>query len=627
MALCVSRCTNDGLSATSRDDPMYETPWCGDSAAAWLSRRRADVEHARSGAAYPPGAIRDRGEARDLVAAHAPTSAAALGALAVHGTLSIEQVAAFVGVETTELIAGGALRALWSMGAVKFGHVTNTWDHRWERTLWTIADKKVIAAQVLPLLSGPEVVALTAGHDIHLSKAHDRHAVLAAELALRIAEYTAVGTVVGERLSDLKSLFHRPTTRRLGDVTAVRPDGFRVVLEVVAHDNQAFGKKVDFWADQLATPGHGYGMTMVVFVVAADPSSSASRARGLTGRVSTAIENARARYGVGWRGHERMAMVSWNDWFPAAGLMSRAFSSLTVRLPGSRTTRGSVLDPRVVPCAYPFALEYLAVIENASVLAQTAAWLRSRTQAASVFRRMGVPQLTDLPVPPAAKPDRPRSSSRARGAAGPAQPPPRLQGIPGERAHNRARTGTVASPPPPPPAPQQAGPTTLVRRRRPRSPQDSATAGPAPEVSVTHPPCRRSAPGSGVEVGDPGQDVVDDRREAAAVPVLDLEQPIVDQGEVGQALGRGCFTNADHSPAGGEQGKGLVAVAAPSIRCVVIPEAVVLDDQPQRRHDDVAACAERSTAPVRPLDVTHVGVADRIAASVDDGSEETPLLV
>lgn len=481
MASSASRCTNDGLSAASRDDPMYETPWCGDSAAAWLSRRRADVEHARSGAAYPPGALRDRGEARDLIAAHAPTSAAVLGALAVHGTLSIEQVAAFVGVEAPELIASGVLRALWSMGAVKFGHVTNAWDHRWERTLWTIDEKKVIGTHVMPLLSGPEMVALTAGRGIHLSQGHDRHAVLAAELALRIAEYTPVGTVLGERLSDLKSMFGKPTTRKLGDVTAVRPDGLRVVLEVVAHDNQAFGNKVDFWAEQLATRGRGHGMTMVVFVVAADPRSSASRARGLTGRVSTAIESARARHGMGWRGHQGMGMVSWSDWFPAAGLMSDAFSSLTVRFPGSRTTQGSVLDAQVAPCAHPYAPEYRAIIENATVLAQTPAWLRSPTQAAQVFYRMGLPHLSDLPVPPAAKPHRARSSSRARGAAGPAQLPPRLQGIPGERVPHRARTATVTSPSLPSRAPQQTGPTPVVRRRRPRPPQDSAAKGPAPE--------------------------------------------------------------------------------------------------------------------------------------------------
>ncbi|RYC03331.1 hypothetical protein [Nocardioides zhouii] len=384
--------TNSGLSAVGREDPMHETPWCGGSAATWIRRTKADVEHERSRTAYPPGTIRDKDEARDLVADHAATSAAAIGALAVHATLSVEQIAAFVGIEAADLIASGLLQALWSMGAAKFGHVTSTWDRCWERTLWTIDDKEVIATHVLPLLSRAEELAMTAGQDIHVSQGHDRHALLAAELALRIAEYTSVGTVLGERLSDLTSLFGNHTTRR-GDLIAVRADGLRIVLEVVAHDNQKFGEKVDFWAEQLATPGRGHGMTMVVFVVAADPKGDASRARGLTGRVSAAIVKARVKHGADWRGHDRMGMVSWSDWFPAAGEMSQAFSSLLVRFPESRPTYASVLDAEVVPCAHPRDREYVAVIENASLLAQTPAWLRSRDRAPLLLRRMGQPQL------------------------------------------------------------------------------------------------------------------------------------------------------------------------------------------------------------------------------------------
>lgn len=469
-----SRCSNGGLSAVGREDPMYETPWCGGSAATWICRTKADAEHERSRTAYPPGTIRDKGQARGVIADHPAIAAGAIGALAVHATLSVEQVAAFVGIEASDLISSAVLQALWSMGALKFGHVTNTWDRCWKRTLWTIDDKEVVVTHVLPLLSRAEELAMTAGQGIHESQGHNRHAVLTAETVLRVAEFTPVGTVLGERLSDLKSLFGNHTTRR-GDLTVVRTDGLRIVLEIVAHDNQKFGEKVDFWDEQLATPNHGYGMTMVVFVVAADPKSGASRARGLTGRVSAAIVKARTKHAADWRGHERMGMVSWHDWFPAAGVMSEAFSSLVVRFPQSRLLYASVLDAEVVPCAHPGDREYVAVIENASLLAQTPAWLRSSHHAPLLLRRMGQPQLGDLPSPPLAKPDRPRSPSRRRGAAGRAKPPHRLLGIPGERVDRRAMTAAVAPPSPSPPQPPSPPP---VVRRRTRPPAGLATRGP-----------------------------------------------------------------------------------------------------------------------------------------------------
>lgn len=478
VAAFTSRCTNGGLSAVGREDPMYETPWCGGSAATWIRRTKADAEHERSRTAYPPGTIRDKVEARDVVADHAATSAALVGTLAVHATLSVEQVAAFVGIEAADLISSGVLQALWSMGALKFGHVTNTWDRSWKRTLWTIDDKEVILTHVLPLLSRAEELAMTASQDIYVSQGHDRHAVLAAETALRVAEFAPVGTVLGERLSDLKSLFGNHSTRR-GDLTVVRADGLRIVLEVVAHDNQKFGEKVDFWAEQLASPRHGYGMTMVVFVVAADPRSGASRARGLTGRVSAAIVKARSKHSADWRGHDRMGMVSWHDWFPAAGVMSEAFSSLVVRFPESRLTHASVLDAEVVPCAHPGDPEYVAVIENASLLAQTPSWLRSPDHAPLLLRRMGQPQLGDLPSPPLAKPDRPRSPSRRRGAAGRAKLPPRLLGIPGERADRRAMAAAVTPPRPAPPPLSSSPPVVRRRTRPPASPDTDGRTAPA----------------------------------------------------------------------------------------------------------------------------------------------------
>jgi hypothetical protein len=473
IAAFASRCNTAGLSAAGREDPMHETPWCGGSRAAWLSRGKADVEHDRFGTAYPPGTILDKREARSQVAAHAPTAAAVIGALNIHGTLTAEQVAAFVGMEAADLLASGVLQALWSMSALEVGRVHSGWHAYWERTLWTIDDKEVIATHVLPLLSQTEELALTAGQGIHAAQGHDRHAVLDAELALRIAEYTPVGTVLGERLSDLERLFDHPTTRRRGDLTAVRADGLRIVLEVVAHDNQEFSAKVDFLAQQLAARGRWHGTTMVVFVVAADPGSDASRSRGLAGRVAAAIADAREKYAFGWRDDCRMGMVSWQDWFPAAGELSQAFASLTVRFPGAGSTQGSVLDPEVVTCARPYDLDYLAVIQNASLLAQTPAWLRAPAQAREVLHRMGLPRLRDLPSPPLAKPKRARLLSRRRGAAGRPKLPPRLLGVPGERRDRRAKTA-IPAPPHSPPAQPSSQP---VVRRGTRPPDGPAAHG------------------------------------------------------------------------------------------------------------------------------------------------------
>ena len=420
---------------------------------------------------------------------------------------------------------------------------------------------------------------MTAGQAIHVSQRHDRHAVLVAELALRIAEFTPVGTVLGERLTDLKSLFGNHTTRR-GDLTAVRADGLRIVLEVVAHDNQKFGEKVDFWAEQLATPGHGYGMTMVVFVVAADPNSGASRARGLRGRVSAAIVKARAKHGATWRGHDRMGMVSWDDWFPAAGEMSQAFSSLTVRFPESRLTHASVLDAEVVPCAHPGDREYVAVIENASLLAQTPAWLRSRARARRVLHRMGLPRLTDLPSPPLAKPkpatfDQQGTRSRRKSEAAATTP-----GDPGRtrRPSRHHRNPATSATPTAAAAVDTSGGPTATAPTANRGDAGTRTAG------LGRGTCDlRTASLLSRRAPDPGEDRVDQRRESSPYRCWTCSRFVVGDVEVSQALRCGALADAYDAPARGEQGPRLVPIAASSVGGVVVAQPVVLDDHPQRR--------------------------------------------
>ncbi len=67
---------------------------------------------------------------------------------------------------------------------------------------------------------------------------HSRHNALTVELALRLAEYAQVGTVLGERVGTIDLLAGPGISRdiydadgRSADAVIVRPDGLRIAIE------------------------------------------------------------------------------------------------------------------------------------------------------------------------------------------------------------------------------------------------------------------------------------------------------------------------------------------------------------------------------------------------------------
>src|SRR5699024_12495167 len=107
-------------------------------------------------------------------------------------------------------------------------------------------------------LTFAEHVAVTGGQGWDSAHRFDRHNVLTTELALRVAEFCDVATVLGEKQMGLPALLDaaeiNPAQEDLGrklDAGLVRRDGLLIAIETTASVGESFRRKVTKWAQSL----------------------------------------------------------------------------------------------------------------------------------------------------------------------------------------------------------------------------------------------------------------------------------------------------------------------------------------------------------------------------------------
>lgn len=399
-----SRNATGAFRAAERADPYWDGMFATGISDGWVSAsqyRRATPEQKRwSG--IPESFVTSPGDALTQMRTnrHRPSILGALGAVASWRTVTREQLAAITGSGVMARTYPASLSAPFSAGLLSHGHVSAGVNRlapaRDRMSMWAVGDQIDAYARYRKSLTFAEHIAITGGQGWDAEHRFDRHNVLTAELALRVAEFCDVATVLGEKQMGLPALLSasgldtaQPELGRKPDAGIVRRDGLVIAIETTASVGNGFRAKVAKWA-QVLQRHPSYELPIVLLVIDASTPSQATRTAAKNTTVSeiqAAIREAVRDYPgtVLNRTADRIGMVSWPAWFPAPGQATSDFLDLTASFldrshghgDGWRDVR--LLDEDEMPYreGSPSAGEVIAT--NSRLLAGTPHWLRPGT--------------------------------------------------------------------------------------------------------------------------------------------------------------------------------------------------------------------------------------------------------
>ena len=355
-------------------DPYWGGMWNLGQSANWFTRRAMErlVEQGRMTA--PKLLETSVGDAA-MDAAYGYRSKDSLAAIAAMGcfrTLSVEQLAAIVGQPLLANPNSKLTPNLIATGIISEGIVQVPGKHTVPKMLRAVATADT--APLFDLLSWDDLVGVTHGQPWRSGAIHDRHNMLAAELLLRLAEYTGVALCLGEQLAQMQQLTG-VASNRAGDGMFVRPDGSIVVLEMTATVSSNFPAKVDKWAAAL---GQNPGLS-VLFVDISYPDA-AERSRNISKVIRKEVHRVVSDMSAVLAGtNQRMMVGRWADWFPGTHQVHPSFFSLTAQRPtgsGDKTWQSvEILDP------FDFSLppKGKPLLENSNLLYGIPHWQRTGT--------------------------------------------------------------------------------------------------------------------------------------------------------------------------------------------------------------------------------------------------------
>lgn len=441
------------LRAAARLDPFWDGLWASGSQASWLNVTLARRQEAAGLGRLPASLAMDSEEAWDrfLGLPGWRRKLELVGLLYAWRTMTAEQLAAFMACPSVAsrgaLIDSGFAAGLFDVGVFVNGLVTTQGNNR--ARLVRLARSKVFVERLEPLLTFPERLFVTGGRPFTTGRQHDRHNLLMAELALRVAELCEVETVLGEAYATSDLLLGEGLGReslvmqtRAADGVLVRPDGLRVVVEMTASITPTFEEKVSRWAQMMhESPLAASGLT-VLFVGAPPPDRGYSTAEFRV-EMQKKVKRVLRRFpGVpGLRVADRMSVAMWSDWFPGAGLVDESFFTLgafrTEGLKDSGWDPVGVLDVFDTPFEADDPGWMSAVVDNSALVASAPTWLRVGKNPPPVHRLALLEELVDevpVPFPKDARAARSYGSGSFQGPGGRARVPERLLPVPGVSA-------------------------------------------------------------------------------------------------------------------------------------------------------------------------------------------------
>lgn len=405
----------EGTSTTDREDPYWDRLWAPGSQAHWATsatlRARAHAQIQDTGRSDLDPSLYTAPEMVELTGHRDFRTGLDMLAVAdAWRTITTAQAAALTGDTRLEDPHLEVVRRMFAAGLMDIGSFPDPFDTARARI---IRPGRTIRFNALaPHLTWPEWVSVTGGHPWPGPGMYDRHNILAAEVALRMAEFGEVATLVGEKFSTMDLLAgtgagRRPITNstRRSDGTIVLGTGLKVALEITATDSIGLKKKVAAWAKLLRdSPLDATGL-VVLFVAAPHPDRVEHR-DDPAAKVRQAIVEAIGSYpGLGRNDPaRRIGFVHWREWFPARHEISERFLDTHCWFPtgrGLERWQPGRLDEVELDPDYDLA----EMVDGISVLASTPHWLRTGTASTILgdpMTRAGI----ELPVPPVARPNR-----------------------------------------------------------------------------------------------------------------------------------------------------------------------------------------------------------------------------
>ncbi len=430
-----SRCRAD-LAAHNRIDPYWSDWFPYHSSDMWLSRTSAERRVAAGLLDVPDKLLATPEEALaailqsngDRSPYRLNSYIAALGSVTGWRTCTSQQLAALVGDPRLAPHLSHPLAKLFDAGLVE-RTVPSAWAAgRAKDVVLYRATHRHALSPLADHLTWAEWVGVTGGQPYAGGGHHDRHNVLATELGLRLAEYTEASLVLGEPFCTPNHLVGEGV-RRLprdepggADLVAVRSDGLRIAIELTSTTSSRFDKKVERLAKLLAEGPLEYTGLVVIFVLAPSLSAPPGHGNDLLRETEQAIAEAcRLHPGTSLDPtRARMAIATWESWFPSAHTVSEAFLSMrasriaqpTPYVPGPTWETVDFLSADARPFAPLHPDRLLAIVSNAGMLGQTPYWMRESL--------LSNPR-TDAAID--------QTDSRGRGAAPSVRVPPRLLGL------------------------------------------------------------------------------------------------------------------------------------------------------------------------------------------------------
>lgn len=416
-----SACPNPTLQSPARVDPYWGGMWSWGSNASWTSRsmlaRRAGQGMGRVPAAFesdPQTAL-----VKVLEGSKRSSRLDLLAALDSWRTVTAKQAATITGRPGLVSPKISAVTSLFNAGIIDIGtsdtglFSSSLNDSGW---LYRPARTSVMQEEVIPTLTRGEILAVTGGYPWMSSSQYDRHNILSTELALRVAEYCHIGTVIGEKFSTYDLLAHSglglPSVQipNRADGVVVREDGLRIAIEVTASTSPTFTVKVRRWAQLLQERPLGSAGLMVLFVIA-DPPENHSIAGHSQVRAEAMKAIARAVRDFPGSSADptaaKIGVAAWRDWFPSSHTVSEGFIDLsadffTQGLNGSWVER-DILDTDNLPFEPISGFEPHSVIDNCSLLHGTPFWLRDEGAAEALADQEISQRLAGIGLPPGSR--------------------------------------------------------------------------------------------------------------------------------------------------------------------------------------------------------------------------------
>lgn len=378
-----------------RADPFWSSMWRTGSTGDWYSvddfRSLAQAEFVS-----PPAWLRmprDQARTRVLSPRNREQVYRVIAALDQWRTMTVEQLEALTDISGFASGNLSLLSTMWNAGLIELcemGAMFRPGARARDGLLIRPTRPGAMLRELEAQMTYPEWLSTSAGMPFDADRQFARHNILSTELGLRMAEFSNVGMVLGEKLSSMAGLAFSgigdpvPSKGAAGgsDLTLIRPDGLRIAVEVTASISGSWiYDKVARLVGILNFQPLAHSGLCVLFVVAPRRESVSMEPREMLRKIKHDIQKAVHLLpgSVMDRTAERIGVTSWAELFPDG---NSAVADLR-KLPFERPTgpgrisdehaenvweRAHFLDPASVPFTPHKPEAMTAVMSNAAGL-------------------------------------------------------------------------------------------------------------------------------------------------------------------------------------------------------------------------------------------------------------------